>query len=524
MIPRLFVLVVLDGWGISTRWEGNAIALARKPFMDHLMETYPHTYLRTDGEAAGLLEGQAGNSNVGHLNLGAGRVVYQDLSRIHRSIASGDFFTNTALVQLTDFCRDSGRPLHLVGLLSDGGVHSQIKHLFALLRLAKEHGVTDVYVHAFLDGRDVLPRSAAGYIQSLEEEMTRLGIGRIASVTGRYYAMDRDCRWNRTEKAYRVLVHGHGYTARTASEALDMAYERGETDEFVEPTVIIGDTGKPLGLIEAGSGVVFFNFRADRARQIVGPFVSDEFEAFPRERLFLKVVTMTRYDDAFPVEVAFPREHLVNTLGEVVSRQGWKQLRIAETEKYAHVTYFFNGGEEQVFPGEVRVLIPSPKVATYDQCPEMNARAVTQRFLDEIENNDYRLVVLNFANPDMVGHTGNLPAAVQAIEVVDECLSRVVQAVLNRDGMLLIVADHGNAERMVDDEQGQAYTAHTSNPVPCILVGNGLENWSLRPGTLADVAPTVLDIFGINQPREMDGHSLIVSRAVKNEAVVEPEK
>lgn len=521
MTPRFIVLVVLDGWGISEKWEGNAIALASKPFMDHLMKTYPNTTIRTDGEAAGLLEGQMGNSNVGHLNLGAGRVVYQDLSRIHRAIASGEFFRNRALVEVADLCRSQGRPLHLVGLLSDGGVHSHIQHLFALLRLARDHGVPRVFVHAFLDGRDVLPRSAAAYLDALEQEFRHLQLqcGSVATVIGRYYAMDRDQRWDRTEKAYRAMVYGEGHRVGSPMEALELAYGRGESDEFVYPSVI-----DPGGYIRKGDAVIFFNFRADRIRQLVRAFVLPGFDAFQTEDLSLDVVTMTSYDDAFQVKVAFPRQHLVNTLGEIISKQGWKQLRIAETEKYAHVTYFFNGGEEQVFPGEVRVLIPSPKVATYDQCPEMSAREVTRRFLEEVSTGEYKLVVLNFANPDMVGHTGNLPAAVKAIEVVDECLARVVEATLERDGVLLIVADHGNAERMVDDERGQAYTAHTRNPVPCILVGQGLEGWELQPGTLADIAPTILDLLGIEKPSEMDGHSLIAKKALVGSAVARPEK
>ncbi len=508
MIPGPVALVVLDGWGISEKTEGNAIALARKPVMDRLLARYPHTTLRTDGEAVGLLEGQMGNSNVGHLNLGAGRVVYQDLSRIHRAINSGDFFTNHALVEAVDRARD-GRALHLLGLVSDGGVHSHIQHLFALLRLARDRGAERVFVHAILDGRDVLPRSAGRYLDALETEIARLGTGTVASVMGRYYAMDRDNRWERTEKAYRAVAEGQGLSASGPREALESAYARGESDEFVTPTVIVAPGGEPVGRVAPGDAVIFFNFRADRARQLTRAFVQEDFGAFSRRRVPVHFVTMTGYDDSLEVPVAFPRQHLRKTLGELVSRRGWKQLRIAETEKYAHVTYFFNGGEEQVFPGEKRVLVPSPKVATYDLCPEMSAREVTRRLLEELRSDAYRLVVLNYANPDMVGHTGNLKAAIQAIETVDACLGEVVDAILAADGAALIVADHGNAERMLDEDGGQPYTAHTSNPVPCILVAHGAEGWRLHPGTLADVAPTLLQLLGLPQPEEMDGHSLI---------------
>lgn len=508
MVPGPVALVVLDGWGISDKTEGNAIALARTPVMDRLMDRYPHTTLRTDGEAVGLLEGQMGNSNVGHLNLGAGRVVYQDLSRIHRAVNSGEFFSNPALVGAAERARE-GHALHLLGLVSDGGVHSHIQHLFALLRLARERGVQRVLVHAILDGRDVLPRSAGRYLSALEAELARLGTGMVASVMGRYYAMDRDNRWERTEKAYRAVAEGRGLTASDPRRALEEAYARGESDEFVTPTVIVNAAGAPVGPVAAGDAVIFFNFRADRARQLTRAFVQEDFGGFPRQRIPLHFVTMTGYDDSLEVPVAFPRQHLRHTLGELVSQQGWKQLRIAETEKYAHVTYFFNGGEERVFPGEKRVLVPSPKVATYDLCPEMSAREVTRRLLEELRTDSYRLVVLNYANPDMVGHTGNLEAAIRAIETVDACLGEVVDAVLAAGGAALIVADHGNAERMRDDEGDQPYTAHTSNPVPCILVGQGVEGWRLRPGTLADVAPTLLQLLGLPKPEEMDGQSLI---------------
>lgn len=522
MIPGPVALIVLDGWGLSDRTEGNAIALARKPNMDLLHARYPHTTLRTHGEAAGLLAGQMGNSNVGHLNLGAGRVVHQDVSRIHKAIRTGDFFDNAALIDAMLRAGENGRSLHLLGLLSDGGVHSHMSHLFALLELARREGVTRVYVHAFLDGRDVLPKSARRYLHALEREIRRLGLGRVATVCGRYYAMDRDRRWDRTEAAYRAVALGQGLAAPDPDAALSAAYARGETDEFVTPTVIADAEGNPLAPVRPGDVVIFFNFRPDRARQLTWAFTRPDFDGFDRELIPVHFVTMTAYDDSLPIPVAFSRRHLHNTLGEVVSRRGWLQLRIAETEKYAHVTYFFDGGEEEVFPGETRVLVPSPKVRTYDEMPEMSALQVTDRLLEELATGKYRLIVLNYANPDMVGHTGNVAAAVRAIEVVDACLGRVVRALLDMKGAALIVADHGNAEKMVSDDGEQAYTAHTSNPVPCILVAHGVEGWKLRSGTLADVAPTLLELLGLPQPEEMDGRSLIASRGQPNGRDTEP--
>ncbi len=507
-------LVVLDGWGLSDETEGNAIALARTPNMDRFLAVYPHSTLRADGESVGLLHGQMGNSNVGHLNLGAGRIVYQDHTRIHRAIDSGEFARNPVLLDAMERARARGR-LHLLGLVSDGGVHSHIRHLFALLRLAADAGLSGgrVCVHAILDGRDTPPRSAKGYLTALLAEMARTGVGRVATVIGRYYAMDRDRRWERTEMAYRALVDGEGVTAPDALAAIEAAYDRGESDEFVQPTVLVEADGRPVGRIEPGDVVIFFNYRADRARQLAGALAGPEFTGFPRGGRGTPpadLVTMTLYDETLHVPVAFSHGFVPNTLGEIVSRRGWRQLRIAETEKYAHVTYFFNGGSERVFPGEVRVLIPSPKVATYDLRPEMSAYEVTERLLQELETGGYRFIVLNFANPDMVGHTGNLQAAIRAIEVVDECLGRVVDAILARRGAALIVADHGNAEQMIDRRHNQPHTAHTPNPVPCILVARGVEGWSLRPGTMADVAPTLMELMGLQPPPEMDGRSLIV--------------
>lgn len=510
MISGPVALIVLDGWGISEKREDNAIALARKPNMDRLTAAFPHTTLRTDGGAVGLLEGQMGNSNVGHLNLGAGRVVYQDLTRIHRDIDNGEFFRNSVLVEAMEGARQGGGRLHLLGLVSDGGVHSHTRHLFALLRMAQQAGLAEVFVHALLDGRDAPPRSAEEYLSALLAETARLGIGRVASVCGRYFGMDRDSRWERTERAYRLLAAAEGLRAPDPLAAVAAAYARGESDEFIQPTAIVGDDGQPLARIEPGDTVIFFNFRADRARQLTSAFVRPAFEGFAREPIPVHFVTMTLYDETLGLPVAFAHEFLSNTLGEVVSRQGWRQLRIAETEKYAHVTYFFDGGEEAAFPGEDRILVPSPKVATYDQCPEMSAREVTRLLLPEVRARRYRFIVLNYANPDMVGHTGVLGAAIEAIEVVDECVGQVVDALLSVEGAALIVADHGNAEQMVDPQRRQPHTAHTSNPVPCILVADGEKGWRLRPGTLADVAPTLIELMGLAQPPEMDGHSLIV--------------
>lgn len=518
MISGPVALVVLDGWGLSEETEGNAIALARTPNMDRLTAAYPHSTLRADGESVGLLHGQMGNSNVGHLNLGAGRIVYQDHTRIHRAIDSGEFQRNPVLLDAMERARGRGR-LHLLGLVSDGGVHSHIRHLFALLALARDAGLPGdrVYIHAILDGRDTPPRSAEGYLAALLDEMARTGVGRVATVMGRYYAMDRDRRWERTEMAYRALVDGEGVTAPDAVAALEAAYARGETDEFVQPTVLAEANGRPVARIERGDVVIFFNYRADRARQLAGALASPAFDGFPRGEAPADLVTMNLYDETLHVPVAFSHGFIPNTLGDLVSRRGWRQLRIAETEKYAHVTYFFNGGSERVFPGEVRVLVPSPKVATYDLCPEMSAREVTRRFLEELETGRYRFVVLNFANADMVGHTGNLEAAIRAIEVVDECLGRVVDAVLARRGAVLVVADHGNAEQMFDRRRNQPHTAHTPNPVPCLLIAPGAERWSLRPGTMADVAPTLMELMGLAPPPEMDGRSLIVHHPAARE-------
>ena len=540
--PRPVVLVVLDGWGLAPDVNGNAVRRARTPNMDRWFSTYPHTSLACAGEAVGLTAGQMGNSNVGHLNLGAGRVVYQDLARISRAVTSGGLFRNPVLLEAMSAA--ASRTLHFLGLLSPGGVHSHQEHLFALLDMAARNGVRDVAVHVFLDGRDVPPRSALPDIAALEAVISRTGVGRIATVSGRYYAMDRDRRWERTEKAYRAMVAGEGRRAGSAREAVEVAYARGETDEFVEPTVIVGEEGGPAALIRNGDVVVFFNFRPDRARQLTRAFILPSFDGFPRPGgyLGLRLVTMTKYDTTFPAPAVFAPADIRDTLGEVVSKAGLRQLRIAETEKYAHVTYFFSGGQEAPFPGEDRVLIPSPKVATYDRKPEMSAPEVAAEAVKRIESNEYDLIVLNFANADMVGHTGDFDAAVRAIEATDRVAGRVVAAVLARDGVALVLSDHGNAEQMIDRDTGQARTAHTTFPVPFVVIGRRYEGagggdpgagggddrpgagsaapvpaWP--PGILADVAPTVLDIMQLPVPPEMTGRSLLRPRTATAERV-----
>ncbi|MDI3316612.1 MAG: 2,3-bisphosphoglycerate-independent phosphoglycerate mutase [Bacillota bacterium] len=503
--------MVLDGWGIRRSARGNAILAARTPVMDRLWRDYPHTRLDASGEAVGLTAGQMGNSNVGHLTIGAGRIVWQDLVRIDRAIREGSFFTNPVLRQVMEETRASGHVLHLLGLLSDGGVHSHIRHLLALLEMAARVGLRQVCVHAFLDGRDTPPRSAEPFLREAQEKAESLGFPGIATVSGRYYAMDRDRRWERTERAYRALVEGRGLTAPDPVAALHAAYERGEGDEFVQPTVVTPERldGRPLGRIRPGDGVIFFNFRADRARQLTHALTDAHFDPFPVERLDLRFVTMTRYEEGLALPVAFPKPDLADTLGELVARAGGRQLRIAETEKYAHVTYFFNGGEERQFEGEDRILVPSPKVATYDLKPEMSAPEIAERLRGALAAREYRLVVLNFANADMVGHTGDFDAAVRAVETVDGCVGEVVEAALERQGAVLVTADHGNAEEMLDEATGQPHTAHTSNPVPFIAVVPGEKPRELAPGGLRDVAPTALGLLGLPRPEAMEGRDLL---------------
>ncbi len=502
-------LVILDGWGIGDQQDTyNAIAQTETPHMDLLMEMYPNTTLTCSGEAVGLPEGQMGNSEVGHLNIGAGRVVYQELTRITKAIREGDFFTNPVLVKVVEQAKTHGGALHVMGLLSDGGVHSHIDHLFALLELAKRHGLTQVFVHGFLDGRDVPPSSALDYVEALEAKMAQIGVGKIATIAGRYYAMDRDKRWERVETAYNALVLRQGEQAATAKEAVEQSYKAGKTDEFVLPTVIggCGDCG-----IKENDGVIFFNFRPDRARELTRTFVDPEFNGFERKKGFfpLYFATMTQYDETLNVDVAYKPQYLKNTLGEVFAQGGYTQLRIAETEKYAHVTFFFNGGEEKPNENEERILIPSPKVATYDLKPEMSALEVTDKLVEEIKAGKHDLIILNFANGDMVGHTGVLEAAKQAVKTVDVCVGRVVEAIRARGGITCITADHGNAEIMLDHATGEPFTAHTTNEVPFILVSEKHRSATLRKGILADIAPTLLDLAGVTIPAEMTGKTLI---------------
>ncbi|RGB64060.1 MULTISPECIES: 2,3-bisphosphoglycerate-independent phosphoglycerate mutase [Oscillospiraceae] len=498
-------LIIMDGYGYNPDSYGNAIAAANTPTMDKLMASCPHTLIGASGMDVGLPDGQMGNSEVGHTNIGAGRIVYQELTRITKAISEGTFFENEALCGAMDNCKQNGGALHLMGLLSDGGVHSHNKHLYGLLEMAKKKGLDKVYVHCFLDGRDVPPSSGADYVKELHDKMEELGVGRIASVMGRYYAMDRDNRWERVQKAYDAMVLGQGGHAACPYEAVKKSYEEGVTDEFVIPFVVEG-----MEPIKNGDSVVFFNFRPDRAREITRTFVDPDFDGFARRdgALDLYFVCMTQYDATMPnVHVAFKPQSLKNTFGEYISQKGLHQLRIAETEKYAHVTFFFNGGVEATYPGEDRALIASPKVATYDLKPEMSAYEVTDELLRRIASDKYDVIVLNFANCDMVGHTGVFEAAEKAVEAVDECLGKVVDAILAKGGAALITADHGNADKMYEPD-GSPFTAHTTNQVPLVVAGYPCK---LREGgRLADLAPTMLKILGLPQPAEMDGKSIIL--------------
>lgn len=513
--PQPVLLAILDGWGVGPQSESNAVHVAATPNMDGWMRSCPSTTLLAHNGAVGLPEGQMGNSEVGHLNIGAGRIVYQDFTRINRAIETGEFDANPVLNQAIDKALEKNGGLHLLGLVSDGGVHSHLEHLKALVRLAVGKGLTKIYVHAFMDGRDTPPQSGGGYIDSLRDFLVQTGGGRIATISGRYYAMDRDNRWDRVEKAWHALVRGEGVGADSGdpAAAVRRAYGQGETDEFIKPMILKDDNDNPVATVGDDDVVIFFNFRADRARQLTHAFIDAGFSGFDtadRPRL-AEYVTLTRYDKAFSLPVAFPPQLLTRILGEEISRQGLKQLRIAETEKYAHVTYFFNGGREEPFEGEERILVPSPQeVATYDQKPEMSAYQVTEALLGRL-GNDFSLVVLNFANGDMVGHTGIMEAAIKACEAVDTCLGRLVREFTAMGGVVLITADHGNAEMMFDQKTRGPFTAHSNNPVPLILVGDKYRNCSLRSGgSLRDIAPTILDIQGIPAPVEMDGESLLV--------------
>jgi 2,3-bisphosphoglycerate-independent phosphoglycerate mutase len=502
------VLIVLDGFGFSRRREGNAIALARTPHFDEWHKNCPNTLLEASGEFVGLRKGQMGNSEVGHLNIGAGRVVRMDTSRIDHAIETGEFFKNDVLIEAMEYTKKHDSALHLIGLVSDGGVHSSQDHLYALLRMAKEQGVERVFVHAFLDGRDTAPDSGARSIAELIDKIREYGVGSVASVVGRYYAMDRDKRWERTEQAYKLMRSGEGRKRRDPVEAIQESYDEGVTDEFVKPIVVVAEQDKPIATIEDGHSVIFFNFRADRARQITRAFTEDDFSFFDRgQKPDIRFTCMTYYDRRFPLSVAFGPEHHDQILADVVAEAGLRNLRIAETEKYAHVTFFFNGGVEPAFDGEERILIPSPKVATYDLKPEMSAYGITDEVVKQIEGGVFDVVVMNYANADMVGHTGNLEATVKAIEVLDKCLERVVDVTRKKGGTVIVTADHGNAEQMIDPETGQIFTAHTTNPVPFILIDD--RRGKLRHGgSLRDVAPTMLAILGLKKPEQMTGKDL----------------
>ena len=498
-------LIIMDGFALGEDIPGNAVRAAATPQLDYLFSQYPFCQLEASGLDVGLPDGQMGNSEVGHTNIGAGRVVFQDLPRISRAIEDGTFFENPAYLAAVKACQETGGALHLMGLLSDGGVHSHIEHLFALLELAKRHGLEQLYIHVFLDGRDVSPTSGKEYLRQLQEKIRELGVGQIADVMGRYYAMDRDSRWNRLQRAYDAIANGEGPLEEDPLAAVQRSYDAGATDEFLEPVVCT-----PQGHLRAGDSVIFFNFRPDRARELTRALVDPDFDPIKRSRgcFPLHFVCTTEYDASMPnVSVAFPHQPLKNIFGQYLSDLGLTQLRIAETEKYAHVTFFFNGGQEGVFPGEDRCLIPSPKVATYDRKPEMSAPAVTDEAIRRIESGKYDVIILNFANCDMVGHTGVFEATVEAVETVDACVARVVKATTDLGGVALITADHGNAEQMLD-EDGQPFTAHTTNPVPFCIVGAAVR---LRDGRLADIAPTMLDLMGLNQPEEMDGKTLILN-------------
>ena len=519
---RPVLLAILDGWGEAPPGPGNAVHLAATPNMDRWRQQFPLTTLVAHNGAVGLPEGQMGNSEVGHLNIGAGRTVYQDFTRISLAVRDGSFFANSVLIKAVQQVKAGGGALHLLGLVSDGGVHSHLDHLLALVELAKQQGLRRVLIHAFMDGRDTPPNSGAGYLETLQAALARLGVGRVATVCGRYYAMDRDQRWERLELAWQALVEGRApHRAADPLAAVREAYQRGESDEFIKPTLIGSEAGEPPAIIGDGDGVIFFNFRADRARQLTTALIRDDFSGFsrPRRPRLAALATMTRYEKDFDVSVAFPPQTLSRILGEEVSRHGLRQLRIAETEKYAHVTYFFNGGREEPFPGEERALVPSARqVATYDLKPEMSAPEVTEELLRRLAattDPPYALVVLNFANGDMVGHSGVLPAAIKACAAVDRCIGRVVEAFTAAGGIVLITADHGNAEEMIDPKDGGPMTAHSCNPVPLLLIDPRAapDHYRLREdGTLTGLAPTILELMGLPVPAEMDGGSLLLKK------------
>ena len=513
MGKKTHVIMILDGYGINENPEHNAVAIANTPVMDRLKAEYPFVKGYASGLAVGLPDGQMGNSEVGHTNMGAGRVVYQELTRISKAIEDGDFFENEDLLAAMNNAKEHDSDLHLMGLVSPGGVHSHTDHLYGLLEMAKRCGLTKVYVHCFMDGRDTPPDSGKGYIKDLQDKMKEIGVGEIATVSGRYYAMDRDNRWDRVEKAYRALTEGAGDTAECPVCGMNASYEKGVVDEFVVPFVVLKD-GKPKATIKNDDSVIFFNFRPDRAREISRCFCDEEFDHFDRgPRIKTTYVAFTAYDVTIQNKrVAFKKQELTNVFGEWLSKQGMTQLRTAETEKYAHVTFFFNGGVEAPFPGEDRLLVPSPKVATYDLQPEMSAPQVCDGLVDAIRSGKYDVIIINFANGDMVGHTGVEAAAVKAVEVVDECVGRAVEAVKENGGIMFLCADHGNCDMMVDYETGDPFTAHTTNPVPFILI-NADPKWGLaEDGRLCDIVPTMIQLMGYEQPEEMTGHSLLIER------------
>lgn len=518
MTPKIqpLVLIVMDGWGCAPEGPGNAVALANTPVFDSLWQKYPHTLLDPSGTRVGLPPGQMGNSEVGHLNLGAGRVVYQDLVRISLAVQDGSFFQNPAFLKAIDHVKQRGSKLHLLGLLGPGGVHSHIDHLYALLSLAAQHDLPRVEVHAITDGRDTLPTSALRYMQELEERLAGIGTGRIATVAGRYYTMDRDRRWDRVEKAYRMMVYGEGESGPSAEAIIKASYEKGITDEFILPAVVRETPEKGQeSLISDHDALIFYNFRTDRTREITRALVLDEMPFINRGSKLqdLLVVTITEYEEGHPVTVAFPPDNVEEGLAEVLSRHGIRQFHTAETEKYAHVTFFFNGGREEPFPLEDRLLVPSPKVPTYDLQPEMSAPQVCDVVLNIVNQGEHPFILVNFANGDMVGHTGVIPAAVKAVETVDGCLGKVVEAILARGGVALVTADHGNSEMMIDPETGGPFTAHTTDLVPFLLVGNQTKDVDLREGaSLCNIAPTILELMGISKPKAMTCESLIVKK------------
>ncbi|MCY8562272.1 2,3-bisphosphoglycerate-independent phosphoglycerate mutase [Bacillus sonorensis] len=509
MSKKLAALIILDGFGLRDETVGNAVAQANKPNFDRYWNKYPHQTLTASGEAVGLPEGQMGNSEVGHLNIGAGRIVYQSLTRVNVAIREGEFERNETFLDAMKHVKEKGTNLHLFGLLSDGGVHSHINHLYALLKLAKKEGVQNVYIHGFLDGRDVGPQTAEKYLKELEKQIAEIGVGEIATLSGRYYSMDRDKRWDRVEKAYRAMVYGEGPAYKNPFDVVKDSYEKGIYDEFVIPSVITKENGEPVATIKDNDAVIFYNFRPDRAIQISNTFTNDDFRDFDRGDKHpknLHFVCLTHFSETVDGYVAFKPVNLDNTVGEVLSQKGLKQLRIAETEKYPHVTFFMSGGREEKFPGEERILINSPKVATYDLKPEMSAYEVKDALLKEIEADKHNAIILNFANPDMVGHSGKVEPTIKAIEAVDECLGEIVDAILAKGGHAIITADHGNADVLITEE-GKPHTAHTTNPVPVIVTKEGV---TLREGgILGDLAPTLLDLLDVELPKEMKGTSLI---------------